>query len=210
MNFYHLILLDASGSMDCIRHTALTGCNETIQSIRSTQRKSPDQQHRLTLVSFNSGNVTNRMIDNLPIEQCVDLKERDYIPDSCTPLYDAVGFSIRRLQEQAKSAEGEKMFLVTIITDGLENDSKHFTAKQLKSIIEELKPQGWTFAFIGANQDEVLAANNIGIHNAMSFEQDEAGTRTMFEKLGKARAVFCQAAPRMSKDERDRNFFSNL
>ena len=207
MNFYHLILLDASGSMSCIRRTALTGCNETIQSIRSMQTKHPDQEHYLTLVSFNSDAITNLILDNVPVAEVKELNESDYRPDSCTPLYDAVGLSILRLEK--KITEADSSVLVTIITDGLENASSEFDANMLKKLVEKKKQSNWTFAFIGANQDEVMEADKIGIHNSMSFEQSETGTRKMFRTFGSAMAKFCMSAPSMSAEERDASFFDN-
>ena len=205
MNFYHLILLDASGSMSCIRQTALTGCNETIQSIRSMQSQNPDQQHYLTLVSFNTDAITNLILDNVKINDAKELSERDYRPNSCTPLYDAVGLSVLSLEK--KLPESDYCALVTIITDGLENASTEFNAERLKKLVEEKKKQNWTFAFIGANQDEVMEAGRIGIHNSLSFEQTEGGTRKMFSKFGSAMARYCMSAPSMTDEERDSAFF---
>ena len=42
INVYNLIVLDESGSMGVIRNSAISGCNETIQSIRATQNKYKD------------------------------------------------------------------------------------------------------------------------------------------------------------------------
>ncbi len=207
MNFYNLIILDASGSMCGIRRSALSGCNETIQSIRSAQKNNPGQKQFLTLLSFNSDEVTHYIFNNQPIEECKEIKENDYIPDACTPLYDAVGFSIRQLREQTKDVKEDKAFLVTIITDGLENASQHFSQQQIKSLIEELKPMGWTFAFIGANIDEVKEADNIGIHNTMAFCQDEVGTKAMWTNLSKARSKFFDCAQSLSEEDKENCFF---
>jgi len=35
--------------------------------------------------------------------------------------------------------------LVTIITDGQENDSKEYTGNQIHQLVNELKWQGWVF-----------------------------------------------------------------
>ena len=51
---HNLLILDESGSMQSIYQQALTGANETIQSIRSAQAKYPDQDHRFTFVTFNT------------------------------------------------------------------------------------------------------------------------------------------------------------
>ena len=206
MNFYHLILLDASGSMDCIRQTALSGCNETIQSIRSMQNKHPEQEHFITLVSFNSDDATRLILDCVPVSEAKELTVNDYCPESCTPLYDAVGLSILRLEKKISGADS--CVLVTVITDGLENASSEFNADSLKRLVEKKKHDNWTFAFIGANQDEVMEAKKIGIHNSLSFEQNVSGTKRMFSRFGAAMRTFCEAAPTMSAEERDSSFFN--
>ena len=192
--------------MDCIRRTALTGCNETIQSIRSMQRNHPEQEHYVTLVSFNSDAITNLILDNVKITEAKELTEKDYVPDSCTPLYDAVGLSVLSLEK--KISGDDSCVLVTIITDGLENASREFNANKVRQLVEERKKRNWTFAFIGANQDEVMEADKIGIHNSMSFEQSEGGTRRMFRKFGSAMAKFCAEAPCMTEEARETGFFS--
>ena len=208
MTFYHLIVLDASGSMDCIRRTALSGCNETIQSIRSLQRKS-EQEHHISLMWFNSNEKSHYVYDNTPIDAVEELSLNDYTPDACTPLYDAVGMSICHLQDQLPKGEKTNV-LVTIITDGLENASTLFTTQKIKSLIEELKHMGWTFAFIGANQNEVLEAQKMGINNSMAFDTTPSGTRSMFERSNRAREAFCMCADTMSEEERDCCFFEGI
>lgn len=193
-NFYHLLILDASGSMDIIRRTALNGCNENIQHILSLQQKGGDkEQHFVSLVSFNSSIKTHYIYDCLPIEEAKTLQESDYVPNDCTPLYDAIGFSCQKLQSQL-NPQNQNFVLVTIITDGQENDSTEFSANQIKMFVEEYKHKGWTFAFIGANQDEVMEAGKLGIRNTMHFEQDAEGTTAMFSALRRAQGVFCEAA----------------
>lgn len=206
INFYHLVILDASGSMDCIRKQALNGCNETLQSIRSMQNNNSGQQHFVTLLTFNSEQPGNYVYDNLPALEAQDMKISDYKPDSCTPLFDAVGFSLTHLQSKTRNT-GHNEVLVTIITDGEENSSTVFDAKKIKSLINELKQKGWTFAFIGANINEKAAAESIGIHNTMAFEQTAEGASKMFRKLNKARMKYCMAAPCMTAQDRETRFF---
>lgn len=178
--------MDASGSMDCIRRAAISGCNETIQNIRSLQRKIAEQKHYLSLVVFNSDyNPIHTIYDCQPIDEVREMEERDFVPDACTPLYDAVGLSIANLRSKI-SSEANKAVMVTIITDGLENSSSIYHEKKVRSLVEELKHCGWTFAFIGANQDEVLEARKMGIENALAFEQDEQGTKELFRRQGRA------------------------
>jgi len=210
MKFYHLIVLDASGSMGCIRQNALSGCNETIQSIVSMQNKANgEHQHFLSLVTFNSDDVTHVIYDKMPAEQLKELKLEDYVPNGCTPLYDSLGLSMNTLNSTMDKTEKPNV-LVTVITDGLENSSTIFTAEKIRRQVEEYKQSGWTFAFIGANIDEVTEAGKLGIHNTMSFEQDAAGTKRMFARFSKSRECYCEAAAAplgLSAEERDHDFF---
>ena len=208
MLFYHLIVLDASGSMDCIRKNALSGCNETIQSIRSLQTKANgEHQHFLSLVTFNSEAPQHVIYERVPINNVQELKMEQYVPDGCTPLYDALGTSMNALHKAIDKSQ-ENSVLVTVITDGLENSSTEYSADKIRKQVEEFKQSGWTFAFIGANIDEVMEAGKLGINNALKFEQTEAGTHEMFECFKESVARFCCEAP-MGKGaaKRDRDFF---
>ena len=54
-NIINLMILDASGSMESIYNQALSGVNETIQTIRMGQNEHLEFAQSLTLASFNSG-----------------------------------------------------------------------------------------------------------------------------------------------------------
>lgn len=209
MLFYHLIVLDASGSMDCIRKNALSGCNETIQSIRSLQAKANgEHSHFLSLITFNSEAPLNYIYDRLPIANAQDLQLKQYVPDGCTPLYDALGLGMTKLHAAIDGTQ-ETSVLVTVITDGLENASTEFNADKIRRMVEQYKQSGWTFAFIGANIDEVTEAGKLGIHNSLRFDQTEAGTAEMFDCYRESVERFCCAAPNgLSPKARERGFFA--
>ena len=208
MLFYHLIVLDASGSMDCIRKNALSGCNETIQSIRSLQTKANgEHQHFLSLVTFNSEAPQRVIYERVPINNAQDLSLEQYVPDGCTPLYDALGMSMNALHKAIDKSQPASV-LVTVITDGLENSSTDFTADKIRKQVEEFKQSGWTFAFIGANIDEVMEAGKLGIHNSLHFEQTAAGTQEMFDCYQESVERFCcEASMGKAAKSCERNFF---
>ena len=54
---FNLIILDESGSMRIIKKQAIGAVNETIQTIRHSQKEHEDQEHFLSLVVFNSCEV---------------------------------------------------------------------------------------------------------------------------------------------------------
>lgn len=184
---YNLIILDESGSMDCIRRQAVEGVNQTISTIRQAQLSNEGQNHMVSLITFDSER-TNTIYDMTPIKDVKDLKLGDYNPGACTPLYDAMGFALTNLR---KVATKKDLVLVTIITDGYENASKEFTGKAIKTLVDELRQQeDWIFTYIGANQDVEKVAESLGVSNSMAFQEDEEGTRFMFEEESRSRRKF--------------------
>lgn len=177
---HNLMILDESGSMQAIYNAALGGANETIQTIRSAEREHPDQEHRFTFVTFNTtGQWVKTVFDDVPIAEVRDLTVRDYLPDSCTPLYDAMGKAITDLERKVK--EGEPV-LVTVITDGYENASREYSRASVKAMVDRLREKGWIFVYIGANQDSKKVPMDLGVYDSMDFSADEEGTNAMWMK----------------------------
>ncbi len=183
---YNLIVLDTSGSMYAIRQEAIAGVVETVQTIRSAQEKNANQEQLLSLVVFNGSSITT-VYDRMPIANVPDFNERDYQPTDNTPLYDAMGNSITHLR---RHIEEDDNVLVTIITDGYENSSIEWNRQQILQLVEELKKTNWLFTYIGANQDALAVAKNMGIEHSMNFRSDSKGTKCMFLKEKLARSVF--------------------
>lgn len=185
---YNLIILDESGSMQSIKSQAITGLNETLQTIKSAQDKFESQSHYVTLVSFNTNRVKT-IYDCCPVNQIQELSNTDYQPNACTPLYDAMGISLTQLMEVVKD---EDNVLVTIITDGYENASREYSGKAILQLIERLKAKGWIFAYIGANQDVEKVASSMGIKNSLFFDADEEGAKRMFKQDKESRKeLYC-------------------
>jgi Mg-chelatase subunit ChlD len=181
INVFNLLILDESGSMDSIKKAAIDGLNETIQSIQSAQKKHEELQvHFVTLVSFNSTGIRT-VFDNRPVSKVGLIKDGDYKPNACTPLYDAMGVSLSKLRHQLNKEEKNQV-LVTIITDGRENASREYTGKMIKNLVEELKESGWVFTYIGTNQDVDAVADSLGIQNRMQYEYSQRGTEAMMQQ----------------------------
>ena len=183
---YNLIILDESGSMHSVWKAALDGANETIQTIKSTQEAHPEQKQFLTFVSFSDkgGERFRVLIDNSPIETVKQLTTEEYVPMGNTPLWDAMGYSLNKLE---KTVTDDDLVLVTIITDGYENASKEYTGASIKALVKRLSAKDWAFAYIGANQDAIEVAGSMGIDNALFFVADDVGTREMWRKEKKSR-----------------------
>ena len=201
---FNLIIIDESGSMQSIKKEAIDSVNETIQTIRSAQKKHEEQEHFVSLVTFNDDVKT--VHDCVPVSEVTELTSETYQPACCTALYDAMGLSVNALRK--KVADVNKV-LVTVVTDGYENASKEYSGKAIKALVDELKAKGWVFAYIGANQDVEAVAASISITNTMNFEATCVGTTAMSEKLGRSRSRwFDKIAHGLSLPEEDNcNFF---
>jgi len=181
---HNLIIVDESGSMSIIRKQAFTGMNETLQTVRQMQKKFPDQSQFVTLLTFDSCHTTWHYDDTSALKTS-DLSWKAYNPGGGTPLYDAIGKGISKVNAQIQ--DGDHV-LVTIITDGEENSSEEWTLKMVRTMIEKLKKQGWTFTLIGTdNLDVESMAHSFAIDEHMEFHQDVEGTRAMFERERRSR-----------------------
>lgn len=187
---YNLVILDKSGSMESIRTEAINGYNETLGSIKATQLKFMDtQEHFVSLAAFCDCGI-DMIYDMTPIKDADKLTKEKYDPCCCTPLFDAIGKTVKTLKKKIADVE-DAAVLVTIITDGYENSSKEWDGKAVSKLIEECKEEGWMFSFIGAGEDVVKVATTISITNIMVWENTSEGTKKMFDDENDARAMYC-------------------
>ena len=128
--------------------------------------------------------------DMTPIKDADKLTKEQYDPCCCTPLFDAIGKTVKELKRRTAEIEGAA-YLVTIITDGYENASMEWDSKSVCKLIDSCKEEGWMFSFIGAGEDVVKIASTISITNTMVWENTSEGTEAMFSTENNARMQFC-------------------
>lgn len=170
-----IAILDRSGSMSIVKRDTEGAFNAYV----ADQRKVPGEA-KLSLVQFDTKIETvyaTRPLSDVPP---LDLK-----PRGLTALYDAIGFTVVDFGEQfARMNEDIRpgKVIVVILTDGEENSSQEWTAARLKPLIEEQTTKyGWTFLYLGANQDAVFEGGKIGIdtNNSLTYDVNNMGAVTM-------------------------------
>lgn len=163
------------------------------------------QDHFVSLAAFCDCGI-DMIYDKTPIKDADKLTKKQYEPCCCTPLFDAIGKTVKKLKTDIKDVE-DAAVLVTIITDGYENSSKEWSGPAIKKLIDDCKEEGWMFSFIGAGEDVVKVATTISITNTVVWEQTKEGTKEMFENENAAQGRFYDkmatcCAPSMSPSDR--------
>ncbi len=203
---HNLIILDESGSMTSIQDTTIQGFNEIVQTIHGIEKMHPDQEHFISFISFNGlGIKVNNFID--PVKNLNELNTSQYNPAAMTPLYDAMGFGLNKLKRELVNQNNYRV-LVTILSDGDENDSKEFSGQDIKKMVEELKMNGWTFTYIGTDHDVDKFAVSVSITNSLVFSKNNDDMKLMFEKEKNARKSYSEKLDR-NEDTMENYFVSS-
>lgn len=185
---FNVIILDESGSMQSIKNFTLNGFNEVLETIQQAENAHSDQKHFVTFISFNSYGIKTHLF-NEPAGKLRPLTRNSFQPNSCTPLFDAMGSTLNR-QREAIAGEKDTEVLVTILTDGMENASVEYNHVAIKSLVDELKKLGWTITYMGANHDVESFSISIGIDHHTHYMANEADMNRNFRQERSSRMAF--------------------
>ena len=184
---YNVIIMDRSGSMWDIRKPAIMGFNEVLGGVKAAARKYAETQEQLmTLVLFDSTSIDEVYWNANPARVPI-LTDETYVPGASTPLYDAMGRTLTKLEKELKGDEGHSV-VVTVITDGYENDSREYGLAAIKALVEHLKEEGWSFAY-----DEKIA---------LSFVEKKGDAELHAEADQESHRIFGRRITKLSQAER--------
>ncbi|MFT5204622.1 MAG: ADP-ribosylglycohydrolase [Candidatus Aldehydirespiratoraceae bacterium] len=189
------VLLDRSGSMSSIADDTIGGFNTFV----AQQRELPGDA-RITLVQFDGQDPQDVVASAVPVAEFTDLDDRIYQPRGNTPLLDALGTLIERIDRRA-AKDSDEFQLVAVITDGHENASERFTRDHIADMVKARSDAGWAFVFLGANIDSFGEARTMGMRRgqAADWEHTADGVRDSFAMLGESSTAVRGAAGRQAK-----------
>lgn len=173
-----IIVLDASGSMSSIQDDIKGSFN----SFLDKQRQEPGKTV-FDLFQFNDEVV--RLVKSADLAQFHDDLMAQYECSGCTAMNDAICIAMDTVgQDFANMTEEERPanVMCVIITDGMENASKRFTAKDVRERIEHQKTKyNWEFVYLAADQDAFVAGEALGItmEDRKLVSRDSAGVDMM-------------------------------
>ena len=180
-----VFILDRSGSMSGLEADTIGGFNALIEK----QKKETGEALVSTVLFDTACQVIH---DRLALEKVPPMTEREYCVGGCTALLDAVGGAIHHIGNIHKYARPEDVpdkTLFVITTDGMENSSRFYDIKKVKSMIERQQSKyNWEFIFLGANIDAAETAGSMGIDrsNAVDYCGDSSGSGVMYSAVCQA------------------------
>ena len=180
---YIAVVLDRSGSMNCVKDATIEALNGFVES----QKKGAGSAN-ISLYQFDD--VYEVVYENKPVADAPALTGETYQPRGSTALLDAIGRTI--------VATGAKLFamaesdrpgtvIVVIQTDGQENASKEYTSAKVNELIAHQRDvYKWEFVFLGANQDAIASAAGFGIHatSALGYASNRRSSKAAFDAVG--------------------------
>lgn len=173
-----LIVLDRSGSMNSIRDAMVAALEEVLR----THAKEPGTLTVDVVIFDHEIEWTHHFAQ--PQDTHIELK-----PRGATALHDAMGYAINgfgaklaQLPEHVRPGNVQ----VIVVTDGLENSSHEYTAETVKKLVtRQITTYNWDFIFLGADQDAVLTADELGISGdkALTYARGAENLDTVQEAL---------------------------
>lgn len=160
------VLLDRTGSMAVCKQETIGGFNGYIQKLIDDGAEK--QGMKMTVTQFDSISI-DLLENSTPIAKVKKLDDVVYQPRGNTPLYDAIGKTIRATE----SAQDGCKVLFVVMTDGQENASSEWNEKSVKELIKSKESKDhWTFAYIGVGMAGWTSLSGIargtqGVSNVM-------------------------------------------
>ncbi len=199
------LVVDRSGSMDSIRSEAEKGINSFLG-----QQKALPGKAVLTIVQFDS--EYEFVHNGVPLAK---VGPYQLVPRGSTALLDAMGRAIKetgkRLDKMPEAARPGLVIFV-VMTDGQENSSVKYTKAKVNEMVRHQQDvYNWKFTFLGANQDAMAEAKDLGIDQDGAADFDLCMVADAFDamnnkatRMRQQRQKGLEADNRFTQSERDR------
>ena len=226
------LVLDETGSMMSCYDSTITSVNDYIGS----QKNAPSVA-KASLYTFSSnglyggahmrafgvnmqaamqdardtGKEIRPVFENVAIAEVGFLDKNNYRPNGGTNLYDAIGTTIRRVEAQLAPLAEIPNVLVVIVTDGGENASHEYNLAAIKNMIKEKEAEGWTFIYLGANQDAFSVGSSFGLSKGQTMTYSTDSMDSTMATLASATTTYrsARSVKGFAADGQvERNFFN--
>ena len=176
-----VFILDESGSMSGLTADTIGGFNSLI----AKQKKEEGEALVSTVFFSNSSKVIH---DRVKLEDVPKFTDRDYVPSGCTALLDAVGDAVHHIANIHKYAREEDVpekTLFVITTDGMENASRKYSHKDVRSSLKKRRRRRSTGSSYSSEPISMLLrqqALSVSVRNTQLITMLTAAVRKFFTK----------------------------
>jgi uncharacterized protein YegL len=186
------ILIDNSSSMRGWQEKVASGVNEYINTLKHVA-KEQNIPIRVSVSFFASPqymgawkSILREFRNPQPVDVFLPLTATEIVPNGGTPLYDAVGQTVRKLERES---EGKDVALV-VFTDGEENASTEYNAASIKALLKAKEAVNWQVLYLGANQDAWAVGDAMGTSKTMTAGYNMANMNQAFMAAGASTARY--------------------
>jgi len=97
-----------------------------------------------------------------------------------------------RIAARETAREPSEDQLVVVFTDGEENASGQWTRPGIFARIEACKARGWTFVFLGANQDSYATGDGLGVAggSVSNYDASDGGMREAWGSVSRSTSAY--------------------
>lgn len=173
-----VFVLDRSGSMQPVIRQAIKAVNDNIATIRESVNET-GQDATISFFTFSSDVKLHFFNRSLSAVESID--DKSIRTDGMTALFDATGDAIQKLLDIPIGEDENVTYLLNVVTDGGENESRRFGAKALKDLMRKVQSTDlWTLTFLvpPGHSSQLVSTFGIPDGNIMEWEQSVRGVST--------------------------------
>lgn len=173
---YVALLIDSSASMSSFAEQALRSFNDMLNTIKE-RAVADNLPTKIMLVSFDGNYSILQKLTESNFTREVGLREYR-ANGASTAMFDAVGAAMEVLEDEAPAKAN---ILLIVITDGQDNSSTRFNARQLSTRIKSLQgTDRWTIAMnVPHGYKSALEKMGIPSDNIKEWEQTTRGAQEL-------------------------------
>jgi len=174
-----IYILDDSGSMRSLRTSALEVFNSILAANKKENAKAK-QRTEVSVILFSDPRSFEYLQRDVNINKAKEITSSQYTAGGgSTALFDAVGIAINDALNSPDADDEETSFVVVVVTDGGENDSRKYTGDEIGRLIKKVqKTDRWTITFqVPKGGSRELTSRGVPSENIREWDQDERGIR---------------------------------
>lgn len=185
--------LDYSGSMAKHQESTINGYNEQVKAARAGAQGAGET--RFTETFFADQATVKRIA--VPLDSLRLLDAETYRPTGGTALFDGLGLTISALLQTPEIDHPNTACMVTLFTDGGENNSRQFDASTLREVVLRLEAtKRWSFALVGPDGGIQALAQLLAVRpgNVAGYDPTSHASREQaFTRVSAASTMYMSA-----------------